>query len=342
VAENSSYYVLAYYPPNPKRDGKFHNIQVRVTRPGLTVRARKGYAAPTGKEASVAPPKAGSTITPEAREALQSPLPISGLTMQVFAAPFKGMAPNASVLLGIELSGKDLRLAPGDKVQLSYYAMDAKGKLQGGSTETVTLNLRPETRIVVEQSGVRTLTRLQIPPGRYQLRVAAADVSGGKVGSVLYDLDVPDFTKAPFSMSGLVLTSPASSRLPTVRPDLELKEMLPGAPAGTRVFPLNDEIALFAEIYDNAGASPHKVDITTTLTSDEGKVMFKTDETRDSSDLQGKSGGYGYAARVPLKDLPAGLYVLKVEARSRLGQSPTADRQVQLRIVEQVAGAPPQ
>ena len=29
-SENSSYYVLAYYPPNPKRDGKFHKIEVRV------------------------------------------------------------------------------------------------------------------------------------------------------------------------------------------------------------------------------------------------------------------------------------------------------------------------
>jgi VWFA-related protein len=95
VAENSSYYVLAYYPPNPKRDGKFHNIQVRLNRPGLVVRARKGYAAPSGREAAAAA-RPGGTISPEAREALQSPLPISGLTMQVFAAPFKGTAPNAS------------------------------------------------------------------------------------------------------------------------------------------------------------------------------------------------------------------------------------------------------
>ena len=49
VQDNSSYYVLAYYPPNPKRDGKFHNIQVRVNRPGVTVRARRGYANPSGK-----------------------------------------------------------------------------------------------------------------------------------------------------------------------------------------------------------------------------------------------------------------------------------------------------
>src|SRR5439155_1991884 len=28
VRDNSSYYVLAYYPPNPKRDGRFHKIDV--------------------------------------------------------------------------------------------------------------------------------------------------------------------------------------------------------------------------------------------------------------------------------------------------------------------------
>jgi len=129
-----------------------------------------------------------------------------------------------------------------------------------------------------------------------------------------------------------------ASRVPTVRPDEELRQLLPASPVATRVFPANDEIALFAEVYDNAASTPHKVDITTTVTSDEGKVMFKTDEARDSSDIQGKSGGYGYTARVPLKGLPPGLYVLKVEARSRLGAAPAADRQVQFRIAEAMTG----
>ena len=41
-------------------------------------------------------------------------------------------------------------------------------------------------------------------------------------------------------------------------------------------------------------------------------MIFKTEEMRDSADLGGKRGGYGYATRVPLKDLPPGSYVLKV------------------------------
>jgi VWFA-related protein len=334
VEENSSYYVLAYYPMNPKRDGRFHNIQVRVTRPGLTVRARKGYASPSGRDAGPPAPNLRSPTSPAVQEALQSPLPISGLTLQVFAAPFKGTPPNASVLLGIEMSGKDLQLGPGDKLQISYMAVDAKGKSRAGNTETATLNLRPETKAIVERSGIRTLSRLQIPPGRYQLRVAASDLATNAVGSVLYDLDVPDFSKSPLAISGLALTSVSASRVPTVRPDEELRQVLPASPIGIRVFPPDDEIALFAEVYDNAGGSSHKVDVTTTVTSDEGKVVFKTEETRESSELQGKSGGYGVSARVPVKGFARGLYVLKVEARSRLSDGPTADRQVQFRIAE--------
>lgn len=40
-----SYYVLAYQPSNTTFDGKYRPISVRVKRPGLTVRARRGYLA---------------------------------------------------------------------------------------------------------------------------------------------------------------------------------------------------------------------------------------------------------------------------------------------------------
>ncbi len=330
VDDNSSYYVLAYYPPDA-RPGRTHKIDVRVTRPGLTVRARKAYLTPK----KVDPPKttSNSPSTPELRDALDSPLPVSGLTMHVFASPFKGVAPNASVLFGVELRGRDMKVEPNSKILLSYIAIDANGKVKGGNTDTLTLtNLKPESKARIEQTGLRMLNRMDLPPGRYQLRIAAHDPAGGNVGSVQYDLEVPDYAKAPFSMSGLVVTSAAGATLPTVKADEQLKPMLPAAPVSLRRFPQNDELALFTEVYDNSGTSPHKVDITTTVTTDEGKQMFKTEETRDSADLGGKRGGYGYMTRIPMKDLALGSYVLKVEAKSRLGKTPPVSRELQFTV----------
>ena len=337
VEDNSSYYVLAYYPPDP-RPGRLHKIDVRVTRPGLTVRARKGYVTPKKADAVTTANTKGPS-TPELREAIDSPLPVSGLTLHVFAAPFKGAAPNASVLLGVEMRGRDLQLAQNAKVVLSYLAIDQNGKIKGGNTDSLAMpNLKPETRARIEQTGLRVLNRLDLPPGKYQLRVAAHDTNGGNVGSVQYDLNVPDFQKTPFSVSGVVLTSSLGAALPTVRADEQLKPVLPGPPISLRSFPQNDEIALFAEVYDNEASKPHKVDIVTTITTDEGRVLFKTDETRDSSDLGGARGGYGYTTRIPLKELAPGKYVLKVEARSRLGNNPPVARDLRIEITPPVAG----
>ncbi len=310
VEDNSSYYVLAYYPPDP-RPGREHKIDVRVTRPGVQVRARKAYVTP--KKAAPEKPNPKDIRTPEVKLALDSPLPVSGLTMHVFAAPFKGAAPNAQILLGVELLGRDLRLTQSDRIQLSYMAIDANGKVRGGSTDGITMNtLKPETKTRIEATGLRMLNRFDVPPGRYQLRVAAHDSDGGNVGSVLLDVDVPDFAKAPFSVSGLVLTSALAAQMPSAKVDEQLRGVLPGPPAALRTFPQNDEIALFAEVYDNAAATPHKVDITSTITTDEGRVLFKNEETRDSADLGGKKGGFGYS--------------------TRLGNSVAVDRQVQITV----------
>ena len=338
VRDNSTYYAMAYYPPSDKA-GKFHKIEVRVRRPDVQVRARQGYATPrpagaVKMSAKTAASASANLMTPEIREALDSPLPVSGLAMNVFAAPFKGTPPNASVLLGVEMRGRDLRLNASDKIAVTYVAVDADGKIRGSNTDSLAMALKPETKERVTATGLRLLNRVELPPGRYQLRFAAHDAGGGSVGSVLYDLEVPDFAKLPFSMSGLVITSASASAQPTIRPDEMLRQLIPGPPVAARSFPQNDEIALFAEVYDNQGSKPHKVDITTTVTSDEGKVLVTTEEARDSSELQGQRGGYGYGTRVQVKDLPPGLYVLTVAARSRLGDSPAVQRQIQFTITD--------
>jgi VWFA-related protein len=62
VADLSTYYLMSYYSTNTALDGKYRTIIVRVKRPGVDVRARKGYRAATTAE--MATPTSAAAAAP--------------------------------------------------------------------------------------------------------------------------------------------------------------------------------------------------------------------------------------------------------------------------------------
>jgi len=335
VEENSSYYVLGYYSTDTRRDGRFRRVEVKVRRPGLQVRSRNGYTAPTGR-----PPADRATdpeTSEELRAALASPVPFSGIGMTVFAAPLKGGGNRASLAIAVELDGARLAFDEkdgvfADDVEVAMLAVDDAGKVRDGGRDLLNLRLRPQTRELVAKHGVRIMRRLEVPPGRYQLRVGVRDAGSRAVGSVVYDLDVPDFTKPALALSGLLITSPSASRLPTANPDPDLAGVLPGSPAALRDFPRSDVLAVFAEIYDNLRGPAHRVSIATSVRADNGTVVFQSEDERHSGELKGGTGGYGHTASIPLKGLAPGRYVLRVDARILLADGAAASREVEFRV----------
>lgn len=335
VTENSTYYVLGYYPANDKRDGRYRKLQVRVKRPGLMVRSRKGYFAARGRAATPKPTNS-KALNPAIDQALASPLPMPGVPMKVFAAAYKGPAPNAAVAIAVELDASKFDFVEKDgvwneRLEVVSGATDANGKLFPGERATVNLALKPATYERVKAKGLRVLTQANLPPGRYQLRVAAGNANG-KAGSLVYDLDVPDYFKMPLAMSGIAITSRAAAEMTTLKPKDPLQNLLPGPVAAQREFDKGDEIALFGEVYENQRNAAHMVDIKTELRAEGGRVVRTSNEQRSSSELQGSAGGYGFTSRIPLNDVAPGLYVIHLEAQSHIGDEPKVSRDILVRV----------
>lgn len=337
IQENSSYYLLGYHPTNDRRDGKFRRVEVRVKRPGLEVRWREGYTAPKGRTPSAANISSKIGASPEVRAALDSPVPVSGLGLRVFAAPFAGPSSKSSVAVVVEFDPTRLSFAQkgevySEELEMVILPVNAAGKPLEGTRDVAPMRLSKASFDLVRANGFAVTRRFDLAPGRYQFHVAARAANSRAVGAVTYDVDVPDFTKEPLAISGLTLTSLAAARVPTPQPEKAFLDVVPEVPTTWREFRASDTLTLFADVYDTRVSTPHRVAIATTITADDGRVAFNAADERRSEELGTKGGGYGHQVKIPLRGFTPGRYVLRLEARMLLAQGTTAARELEFTV----------
>jgi hypothetical protein len=222
-----------------------------------------------------------------------------------------------------------------NKIELSFYGLNERGKAVSASWTELALNLRPETRERVTAHGVRANPRISLPPGRYQIRIGARETVGGQAGSVFYDLDVPDFRKEKLMLGGLLMTTPSVQQTPSIQPDPVVSKLLPAPATSQREFPQSDVLALYTEIYDNdTSRQPRHIDVSLRVISQNGsEVIASRDELVNGASGEKPWDLYGYATRIPLKGLAPGRYVLRVEAAVRGNGGATAVREAPITVV---------
>jgi VWFA-related protein len=193
VKEASAFYLLGYAPPEYPADGKFHRIKVRVKRPGVDVRARSGYFAPTLAELQSARKAVAEELPPEVAHAVSVLAPRRDAPGDFWAGAARG--PGGAPRVTVSWLPQDAAQPP----RVSVVATGADGKVYFDGPLT---------------NGT---TSFDAVPGALKIQRTVLDADGAPKDREEVSIDVPDFASAP-----LAIGSPAFFK---ARNGLELRQL---------------------------------------------------------------------------------------------------------------------
>jgi VWFA-related protein len=221
IDNGANYYSIAYTPPNPKYNGLYHKIDVKVDRPGVHLVFRKGYYSddltkdklPPGLTFSMIPPTAyaGNMKAPMSRGMATSQQILFDVAVERNTLPPKPGDPAVLGTLAASQQGKHLTryafsysvpaqqiaFAPGSnnthKAALDFdiAVYDANDHLVTGLSQVFKANVTDKTyQQLTTSEPIRFTQQIDLPPGQLFIRVGVLDHATNKTGTLELPLKV--------------------------------------------------------------------------------------------------------------------------------------------------------
>jgi len=316
ISDVSAYYLVGYNSTQTPSDGKFHEIKVRVKRPGVQVRARKGYWALTHEEMALSTalpkPPAPAAVTAALANVATNAATSRARAIRTFLGTSRGengktrvtfvwepmtRAPGSPPLPDSQLPARVAVTAVGSEgspyfrgrvpdVALASSARDAATSA-GGPT-------RGPQRVVFEA-----------PPGNMQLRLSVEGATAGVIDSEIRDVVVPDLTKTQTTLS-----TPVVYRARTPRELQQMKADPQTVPATLREFSRTDRLFVRVQAY---GAGGPKL---------EAHLLNRTGAPMQELPVTAPSSPSGDAIiDLPVAGVAPGEYVLEIKATGEGGEA---------------------
>ncbi len=307
IAENSVYCIVGYRPTYPAADGRVRRLRIKVDRPGVTVSPdERSIRTPL-------PPKKTKKLPAPTERAIADIVPRTDFPLQVAAAAFarpagspRGTPPAAvAVSVGVRRPSPDRPLV--EHVEFLGRLFTIPDGKAAASTQS-----EARVELVPGDGGAEfeLLSRLDVKPGRYQLRVSVRSATLDQTASVYADVTVPDFSKQPLSLSGVVVgTTPA----PKSAPPGAFSALTPVTPTTRRDFTSADQAVVFVRIYQGGKRAPVPVDVRATITDDLDQVVVSETDVLPPG-LFGSRRSTGHTWDIPLERLRPGAYLLTIAA----------------------------
>jgi hypothetical protein len=336
IQETSVYYLLAWRPENALQlKDKFRQIEVRVSeRPDLNVLVRRGYYDVTTNTAKASEVKTATdpakTPPDELREAINSLYPVKALPTQLGLVyvdmPDKGMVLTASIQIATRFMTfshtEDKQTAILD---LAGVVLDDKGKSVSSFKDR--LNVAANSANTADTASQNLIYNFQSPlkPGLYQVRVAVRDSRGGRTGSAMQWIEIPDLALHHLSLSSLLLGEMTKEAAEQKGSQISMT----AAPFSVdHLFPRTSKLRFLTYIYNAAqGADKvtNDVALQVQILRDDQPVVTTALRKVTSSGLLDQTR-IPYAAEIQLETLLPGRYVLQITAIDRTAKTSVSQR----------------
>jgi VWFA-related protein len=316
----AGYYLLGYYSANPRRDGRWRRLRVKVNAADVRLRFRDGYYAP--KEYAV--------YTAEDRErqldeAMRSETPRVELALALETAFFRTGPNEVFVPIAAKLASSALEWA--QKRGRHETVFDFAAEVREEQSKTVVAALRDSVRVRLDADRFREVRQraivyqggLLLGPGHYRLKFLARETESGRIGTFEQDLVIPAAQPDRLDLSTVLLShqleaTKKSSEVQTkafgqeakmARSPLEVAgERI--VPSVTRVFTTQQRLYVFFQAY-----LPAHVDASRLRA---GLVFFREGERRnetplvEAAEVDPKTRAASFRISLPLERLAPGRY----------------------------------
>ena len=320
MRDASGYYLLGYTSTSAPTDGKYHTIEVKTKRPGVEIRARKGYWAYTAEDVARASSTAKSGPPPAVASALNTLVEPSrdhaarfwtgtnraddGQTRVMFV--WEALAPKNS--------GRSVNNIAA-RVQLTVTAPDGRplyrGRVPDGDL--------PDAAAAAAATDAAAITlpaaslAFSALPGQIEMKIVVENDRGQVIDSTTQSLTLPDYNKTEVSFG-----TARVYRARTAREAMLIRNNPSALPTASRDFSRGERLLIRFDAYTAAGARP---DVTAKLLNRAGQPISDVPISAPE--------GQPLLIDFPLAALAAGEYVIELDAK---GPSGTAQQMLGFKI----------